>query len=328
MDIETYSWEEKLLSRAYEPLCAGASVHTGDTGSAADESLLLERALAHCAAVTKEHSRTFHLASSLLPAQTRRSIRALYAFCRVTDDLVDRASGDARDVLNAWRGKVLGPVPPEDDLVAFAWSHTMARHAIPVEYAVQLIDGVAEDLNHQRYSSFDELADYAYSVASTVGLMAMHIVGFTGPEAVPFAVRLGVALQLTNILRDVGEDWAAGRLYLPLEELESFGLGEQDIAERRADDRWLAFMRFQISRACRLYAEALPGIAHLAPDGRFAIAAAAELYRAILYEIRESDGDVFHRRVYVKGWQKASLLPGIWWRSRTLSYAPVAQGSC
>jgi phytoene synthase len=328
MEIETYSWEEKLLARAYRPMRAGASGHEVETPAAEPVDDLLERALDHCAAVTKEHSRTFYLASSLLPGQARRSVRALYAFCRVTDDLVDRARGDAHDLLHAWRRKAVSPSPPDDDPVAFAWSHTMARHGIPVEYALQLIDGVAEDLDHERYSDFDELADYAYGVASTVGLMAMHIIGFTGPEAVPFAVRLGVALQLTNILRDVGEDWAAGRLYLPLDELASFGLRERDIAERRVDDRWLAFMRFQISRACRLYAEALPGIAHLAPDGRFAIAAAAELYRAILYEIRANGGDVFRRRAYVKGWQKASLLPGIWWRSRTLGYAPAGEGRC
>ena len=156
----------------------------------------------------------------------------------------------------------------------------------------------------------------------------MHIIGFSGPQAIPFAVRLGVALQLTNILRDVGEDWAAGRLYLPLEELDSFGLSEKDIAEKRVDERWFAFIRFQISRACRLYAEALPGIAYLAPHGRFAIAAAAELYQAILEDITRHGGDVFGRRAYVNRWQKASLLPGIWWRSKTLSYTASAQASC
>jgi phytoene synthase len=328
MSIEPYDWEKRLLARAYGPLGSTRCRRTGRGASGQHGGALLGRALDHCAAVTREHSRTFYLASSLLPQETRDSVRALYAFCRVTDDLVDRGDGDARDALEAWRRNALGPAPPEDDLVAVAWSHTMARHAVPAEYAEQLIDGVREDIAHRRYASFEELAHYAYGVASTVGLMAMHIIGFTGPEAVPFAVRLGVALQLTNILRDVGEDWAAGRLYLPLDELHSFGLGEDDIEARRVDDRWLAFMGFQISRACRLYADSLPGIAHLAPHGRFAIAAAAELYRAILYDIRENGGDVFRRRAYVSRWQKASLLPGIWWRSRTLGYTPAAQAQC
>jgi len=146
--------------------------------------------------------------------------------------------------------------------------------------------------------------------------MAMHIIGFEGPHAVPYAVKLGVALQLTNILRDVGEDWRAGRLYLPSDELAQFGLGEEDVAAGQVDDRWRAFMRFQIGRARRLYAEAMPGIRLLAADGRFAIAAAAELYRAILDDIEAHDYNVFARRAHIGALGKLRRLPGIWWRSR------------
>jgi phytoene synthase len=169
-----------------------------------------------------------------------------------------------------------------------------------------------------RYSSFAELTQYCYSVASTVCLMSMYVIGFTDQDAVPYAVKLGIALQLTNILRDVGEDWRKGRLYLPLDELAEFGLSEQAVATARVDDRWRAFMRFQIDRVHRLYDEAAPGIALLDADGRFAIAAAADLYRAILDDIHAHDYDVFHRRAYVGLRGKLGRLTGAWWRSRRL----------
>jgi phytoene synthase len=148
--------------------------------------------------------------------------------------------------------------------------------------------------------------------------MTMHIVGFNGEGALPYAVKLGVALQLTNILRDVREDWDASRVYLPQDELHAFGLTEDDLARGAVDDRWRDFMRFQIARNRRLYAEAQPGIALLDPDGRFAIGAAAGLYEAILDDIEAHDYDVFTRRARLTAWQKLRKLPGIWWRARQI----------
>jgi phytoene synthase len=150
--------------------------------------------------------------------------------------------------------------------------------------------------------------------------MSMHILGYSSDEAVPYAIKLGVALQLTNILRDVAEDWRRGRVYLPLDELADFGLGEEVIAQGRVDERWRAFMRFQIDRTRRLYAEAEHGIALLHEDGRFSTAAAAGLYAAILDRIEAQDYDVFSQRAYVSGWGKLSRLPGLWWRTRDFQY--------
>ena len=130
-----------------------------------------------------------------------------------------------------------------------------------------------------------------------------------------------MALQLTNILRDVGEDWRAGRLYLPQDELADYGLAEDDIENGVVDDRWRAFMRFQIDRTRTLYAEAVPGIALLDPDGRFAIGAAAGLYRGILDDIEAHDYDVFSRRAHVSTVGKLVKLPGIWWGSRRMAPA-------
>lgn len=279
---------------------------------------LLRDAYAFCETITSENSRTFYMASGLLPAHKRNAARALYAFCRVTDDIVDHATDDGSCVIELadWRQRVSDHNPGTEDLVALAWADTRATFNIPGGYAEQLIDGVSCDLVKKRYQTFNELAEYAYGVASTVGLMAMHIIGFEGEHALPYAVRLGVALQITNILRDVAEDWAVGRLYLPLDELEAFGVSEADIARGEVTERWRNFMRFQIARNRKLYEESLQGIAMLDRDGRLAIAAAAELYRDILTDIEAHDYDVFTRRAHLSRWGKIKRLPGIWLRSR------------
>src|SRR5262249_21023012 len=163
-------------------------------------------------------------------------------------DLVDKPGEAQSRALDDWRKRAFAHHPAGDDPVALAFADTRARYGIPRRYAEQLIDGVRRDLLPSGYATFDELAAYCYGVASTVGLMAMHIIGFAGPEAVPYAVRLGVALQLTNILRDVGEDFAAGRIYLPCAELAAFDLSEADLAAGIVTDRWRAFLRFQIAR--------------------------------------------------------------------------------
>lgn len=314
MQLQTQTWERSLLSLARE---AWASSTTPDYRPVRDRTLL-QRAYQYCEAITAEHSRSFHLASGLLPADKRRAARALYAFCRITDDVVDRPTSNMETSLDAWRRRALSPEPPDDDLVAIAWADARTHFSVPLRYAEQLIEGVARDIRQNRYETFDDLATYCYGVASTVGLMSMHIIGFAGFEAIPYAIKLGVALQLTNILRDVGEDWRAGRVYLPQEELADFGLGDADLAAGRVDDRWRAFMQFQIARNRQLYEEAWPGIALLELDGRFAIAAAADVYRAILGDIEANDYDVFGRRAYVTKWGKLRRLPGLWWQSRRI----------
>jgi 15-cis-phytoene synthase len=308
-----HTWESTLLSLAREevPAPVAASVRAPSRDSA-----LLARAYADCERITRTHGRTFDMASSLLPPDKRQAIRALYAFCRVTDNIVDGAGEDGEASLVVWRRSATSPAPPVSNLVAVAWADARSRYQIPARYAEQLIAGVARDLHQRRYATFEDLATYAYGVASTVGLMSMHIIGFSGEEAIPYAIKLGVALQITNILRDVGEDWRSGRVYLPLDDLVAYGLMEADLARGRVDDRWRALMRFQIARNRRLYAEAWPGLALLSRDGRFAVAAAGALYRAILDDIEAHDYDVFNRRAHVSTWGKLRRLPGIWWRSR------------
>src|SRR5574342_290915 len=270
------NWENRLLSLAGNlPHPSTRPFFSYWAGDAA-----LKKSYRHAEDVTAAHSKSFHFASSLLPEEKRSAVRALYAFCRTVDDIVDESSDDERESrLDYWRGMINHGSFLDDDLIATAWADTLTRYHIPRHYALQLIDGVNRDLFQVRYQTFDELATYCYGVASTVGLMSMYIVGFTDNRAVPYAIKLGVALQMTNILRDVGEDYRNGRLYLPREELAFYGIHESDIAEGRIANHWRQFMKFQIERTRRLYEVSWAGVKMLEQEGQLAIGAASVFYQ-------------------------------------------------
>jgi len=311
MAVEVQPWEANLLDLAHDAW--SSVIHAFN---AQVDAVQLCRAYQHCARLTAQHSKSFYLSSALLPADKRQATRALYAFCRIGDDLIDRSERDPAAAIKQWSEIALAPDPQTDDPVVLAWSHARSVYRIPNRYAEQLINGVSRDLVQTRYQTFEELAEYSYGVASTVGLMSMHIIGFSGPEAIPYAVKLGVALQMTNILRDVGEDYRSRRLYLPQEELAAFGITEDQIAAGCVDDRWREFMRFQIARNRLLYQEAWPGIALLNRDGRFAIAAAATLYRGILDDLETHAYNNFTRRSQVNRRGKVIRLAQAWWKSK------------
>ena len=304
------SWEHSLLTMAREGQPPASPVNP----LTYVDQRVIDQAYDYCTDLTANHSRSFYLATSLLPREKRQAMRALYAFCRVSDNIVDEPRGNPHIRLERWRMKALSPRPSLDDPVCLAWLDARSRYRIPLRFAEQLLEGVERDLKQDRYATFDELASYAYGVASTVGLMSQHIIGAVSPRSTPYAIKLGVALQITNILRDVGEDWRSGRLYLPTNELANFSLDEDDIAAGATDIRWRSFMRFQIERNRRLYQEAWPGIAWLHRDGGLAV---------ILDDIEAHDYDVFNRRAHVSSWGKLSRLPGLAWRANRLS--PRAQ---
>ena len=302
------NWENQLLTLAgnipYPSTRPFFSYWAGDAA--------LRTAYKQAERITSEHSKSFYFASALFPEEKRSAVRALYAFCRTVDDIVDESTGTERETqLDYWRRMVEASSFSDGDLVAAAWADTLARYHIPRHYALQLIDGVARDLVQTRYQTFDELATYCYGVASTVGLMSMYIVGFHSSDAVPYALKLGVALQMTNILRDVGEDYQSGRLYLPREELAFYGIREQDIAECQITDQWRQFMKFQIDRTRQLYEASWEGVKMLEREGQFAIGAASVFYQGILDEIEKNDYDVFTRRASLSTWGKASRIPAL-----------------
>jgi 15-cis-phytoene synthase len=269
----------------------------------------LATAYHHCRDITRHHSKSFFLATRLLPPVKRQAMEALYAFCRTSDDAVD-ANVDAVNSLARWVALTRHPAPPSDQPVLLAWADTCERYNLPCELANELLAGVAMDLSTSRYETFAELWVYCYRVASVVGLISMRIIGYEQGADV-YAIRLGIALQLTNILRDIGEDAQRGRIYLPLEDLRRFGLTEADILNGVRDDRFRALTRYQIDRAEQLYRSSWPGIALLHPDGQMAVAAAALLYRGILGKIVANDFDVFGRRAHLSTAEKLIMLPRI-----------------
>lgn len=271
--------------------------------------------------VIRSHSKTFFFATALLPSAQRKAIRSLYAFCRSSDDLVDCADTTQQD-LDSWRAEVGLDSDSQTNPYLLSWAIVREMYAIDQRYERELLDGIEMDLNFKPYTSWEDLKTYCYRVASTVGLLSMPVIGYAPgssfEQAAPYAINLGIALQLTNILRDVGEDGALGRVYLPEEDLARFGLCTEDILAQVYDQRFISLMKFEIARARRLYAEALPGITLLSPAARPAVGAAALLYQAILDQIEEIDYQVHSRRASTSGWRKIAMLPGILFKVCTL----------
>lgn len=277
----------------------------------------IQDAYAFCERVIRQHSRSFFFSSHFLSPEKRRAVRALYAFCRTTDDAVDMADGDPARSLAAWVHQARAAHPAQHSPVLLAWHDTRTRYDLSSALVDELLAGMAMDLTIHRYSSFADLWLYCYRAASVVGLLVMGITG-SSPGAEPYAIKLGVALQLTNILRDVGEDARRGRVYLPQEDLERFDLSADDIFAGIYDSRFRAMMRFQVQRAHRLYDESWPGIALLPPDSRFGVAAAARVYRGILDKLAANDYDSYSRRAHLTLREKVSRLPRLWWDLKKL----------
>lgn len=285
----------------------------------------MEDAYELCRQITAEYSKTFYLGTMLMPEEKRRAIWAIYVWCRRTDELVDGPLAElTTDVtLDHWEQNleaIFAGHPSEDADVALV--DTLERFPIDIQPFRDMIAGQRMDLYRSRYQTFDELYLYCYRVAGTVGLMSSSVMGmdtshlnapWASPEAklVPEreAIALGVANQLTNILRDVGEDARRGRIYIPLEDLARFNYTEADLFNGVVDDRWRDLMRYQIKRARKYYALAEAGISRLSPDARWPVWAALMLYRNILDAIERNQYDVFRQRAYVSGWRKFLCLP-------------------
>ncbi|MEP6538248.1 MAG: phytoene/squalene synthase family protein [Bryobacteraceae bacterium] len=273
------------------------------------------------AIVTANGSKSFYFATRWFPPDLARAAHAVYWFCRYTDDLVDECCSveQGREDLEQWAALLnaaLAGEPPTHPVLR-VFMDTARRYSIPDEYPLDLIEGMRMDLDGVRYASFADLRQFCYRVASVVGLMMAHVIGFREP-ALPYAIDLGIAMQLTNILRDVGEDLERGRIYLPADEMERFGYSERDLRLRVRNDSFRALMQFQAGRARTYYAQAEPGIALLEARGRFAVKVASDVYRQILSRIEASDYDVFHHRAVVSPARK------YWITARSMA-VPIAR---
>ncbi|MFZ9271018.1 MAG: phytoene synthase [Prochlorococcaceae cyanobacterium] len=286
----------------------------------------LDQAYEACRLETAQWAKTFYLGTLLMPPAKRKAIWAIYVWCRRTDELMDSAEAQARPIhelserLDAWEQRTrelfAGTVRDSLDLVM---ADTLARYPQPLQPYLDMIEGQRMDLQKQRYASFEELELYCYRVAGTVGLMTQEVMGLDpaytsapwsdAPDTSDAAVALGIANQLTNILRDVGEDRGRGRIYLPLDELARFGVSEDQLIAGVVNDNWRALMAFQLQRAREWFARSEAGVRWLAPDARWPVWASLRLYRGILDVIEHHGYDVFNKRAYVPTAGKLLDLP-------------------
>lgn len=268
-----------------------------------------------CENLTKRQAKNFAFAFIFLPKFKQRAMNAVYAFARVVDDIADEegrtSEQRSRDLENcrhqlreALKGHPRGPVMA-------ALAHTISSFEIPVQYFYELIDGMEMDLDKSRYSTFSELWKYCYHVASTVGLITIEIFGYRG-DVREYAIDMGIALQLTNIIRDIQEDLERDRLYLPQEDLEKFSLREEDLKKEEAPQALSDFMGFQVQRAEKYYENAAKLMGHLSRDSVFCPATLKEIYHQILLKIKRENFDVFSRRIRLTTSEKLMIAFKMW----------------
>jgi len=294
----------------------------------------VESAYEFCREITAEHSKTFYLGTLLMPKEKRKAIWAIYVWCRRTDQLVDGPDAELTtlETLNEWEEQlesIFTGYPVEKPDVALVDS--LQRFPLDIQPFRDMIDGQRMDLKRNRYETFDDLYLYCYRVAGTVGLMSNAVLGIESMSGttpwknhempdVPTeeAIALGIANQLTNILRDVGEDAERGRIYLPLEDLEYFNYREEDLFNGVINENWRCLMQFQIKRARGFYTKADQGTRSLSRDSRWPVWTALMLYQGILDVIERNQYDVFNQRAYIPKAQKFLYLPVAWLRAQAL----------
>ena len=279
-------------------------------------------------AITRSSNTSFYYSFSLLPREKREAIHAVYAFCRYTDDIVDE-EGDthAKAVrLRRWRMELGKALRGTSSSALLNQLSAAARHfRIPVEHFDDLFRGMEMDLTRDRYETFEELHEYCYLVASTVGLMCRKIFGYRNESTRDYAVNLGLALQLTNILRDISDDARRGRIYIPREDLRRFGVTEEDILQGRYSAQFVELMRFEVARARGYFDRARDAL--LNEDKRFFFPARImwSIYAHLLNRIESSGYNVFERRISISNALKL-LIAFRYWLSHTLKYSWFARG--
>lgn len=266
-----------------------------------------------CAAVTRAAAANFYAGFRCLPAEQRDSIHALYTFARQVDDAVDAADGDARAVLGWHRDRLRRAVAGRpDDAAATALARAVRRHAIPAAELEALVDGVEQDLTTVTYATWEELAAYCRLVASTIGRMCVRTFGFADLRALERADELGMALQLTNILRDVREDAGLGRVYLPLEDLERFGVAAADLAAGRPGPGWEGLVHFEADRARALYAGGLRVCDDIPLRAAACVRTMAGIYSALLDRIDADPGIPLRGRLRLSTGRKLAVAARAW----------------
>lgn len=273
----------------------------------------LNTAFKKAKAINAQHGKSYFFAARLFPKEIRNAVHVLYAFFRLPDEIVDSSSNlSEKEIvakLEAWESEWQNAYQCNDiqEDVLYATSYIFHYYHIPFSYSVSFLKAMKQDLVKSYYSNFEELETYMYGSAGVVGIMLTYVVGFREKRALDYALKLGYAMQLTNFLRDIKEDWQLRhRIYMPQTELKAFGLSVQNIMQQNFSTDFDSFITWQISRARSLYREADVGILLLNPRGQLAVKVASRLYEAILDRIAAQKNNVFLKRA------KTSFLQKIW----------------
>lgn len=267
-----------------------------------------ERALALREArdILRHHGKSYYFSTCLFPRSLQEATWSVYAFVRLPDEIVDSSPQETPEDVEAIKAKIAEfyadwrhayNTGQSQSRVLRLAAQTWHDYQIPFDYSTAFLDAMVMDTWKTDYTDYTDLEGYMYGSAAVIGLMMSHLVGFEGPQTLEHAKALGNAMQLTNFLRDVDEDLQTrGRVYIPQDDMTRFGVSRDDIAARRFSDGFRELMRFEVARADSLYDFANKGIAQLAPEGRFAVAMASTLYRAILRKLEQQDLNPFARR--------------------------------
>ncbi len=275
----------------------------------------LRQAYSEVKAITKKYGTSYYVATRFLPLAQRQATYSLYGFFRIPDEYVDNPDPNwdttqAKQALDDWQEKWYQAYHTRlsDDPVLLVTAQTFHQYDIPLRYGDEFLEAMKQDLWKERYQTYTELQEYMYGSASVVGLMMSYVIGFE-KGALPYAEKLGEAMQMTNFLRDIKEDYHdRNRIYLPQEDLDQFGITEAHIQDEVCDEQFVALMKFEIEKTRKLYQEAEPGIDMLTKEGRFGVRMASRLYEAILDKIEQAEYNVFQSRVYTKKREKLKIL--------------------
>lgn len=272
--------------------------------------------------ISKKSKSSFYYAFSLLPAPKRDAMNTIYAFCRKTDDIVDEGteSNEQKSVeLSKWRSELEKAIKKESEhSLLNKTADTINQFGIPIEHFYELIKGMEMDLERSRYNTFDELYSYCYRVASTVGLMCIEIFGYKHSSAHGFALNLGIALQLTNIIRDVAKDAKYNRIYIPLDEIKRFNYSEEDLLSSKYNEQFTDLMEFQAKRAREYFDKASAMLNSEDRASMFAARAMQIIYNRILEKIIKAKYDVFSKDISISKIEKIGIALGVWAKSKLI----------
>lgn len=266
--------------------------------------------------IARESKSSFYYAFNLLPTAKRDAMNTVYAFCRQTDDIVDEGT-DPDEIkylrLHKWRVELEQALNGKSDYTLLnKLGKTINQFNIPVDPVFDLLKGMEMDLMNKRYLSFEDLKVYCYRVASTVGLMCIEIFGYKHPSAKDFAINLGLALQMTNILRDIKKDASRGRIYLPQEDLERFNYTEEELLNHVYNDNFIALMEFEAQRAKDYFDKATRSLNLDDKASMFAARAMQHIYYRMLEKIIDARYNVFQNNIKVNKFEKVGISIGVW----------------